>query len=208
MRRAMKGGGVAAHDHSSGWREFDSETTPPTTMYHLINALVVPRPIAWVSTIGANGVANYAPYSYFTILCADPPSVCFSSVGEKGTLRNVRFTKDFVVNVVSDSLAAAMHLTAADVPPGESEFAWAGLTPLPTERVRAPRLAEAPSSLECRRPQILEVGRTPSNVVVGDVVAVHVAESALRDGRVDVRLHRPLGRPSGSGYVAPGAFFD
>ena len=199
---------MTAHDHSSGWREFDPETTPPTTMYHLINALVVPRPIAWVSTIGANGVANCAPHSYFTVLCSDPPTVCFSSVGEKDTLRNVRFTQDFVVNVVSDALGAAMNLTAADFPPGESEFAWAGLTPLPSDRVRAPRIAEAPASLECRLTQILEVGRAPNHVVIGEVVQVHVAERAIRNGCVECSLIRPLGRLSGSGYVAPGEFFE
>lgn len=204
----MKGGGVAAHDLSTGWREFDPETTPPTTMYHLINALVVPRPIAWVSTVGVNGVANIAPHSYFTVLCPDPPTVCFSSTGEKDTLRNVRFTNDFVVNVVSAELGAAMNLTAADFPPSESEFTWAGLTPLPSQRVRAPRLAEAPASLECRLVQIIEIGRTPNHVVIGEVVQVHVAERAIRNGRVDVGQIRPLGRLSGSGYVAPGAFFE
>lgn len=197
---------MSADDKHTTWRTFDPHAVPPTEIYHLLNALVVPRPIAWVSTVGANGVANIAPHSYFTVLAPDPPTVCFSSSGEKDTLRNVRHTSDFVVNVVSSELGEQMNLTAADFPPGESEFAWAGLTPLPSDCVRAPRLAESPASLECRLLHILEVGNAPNYVVIGEVVRIHVAERVLRADRVDVSLIRPLGRLSGSGYVAPGAY--
>lgn len=190
------------------FRSFDPAQLDPTTAYHLLNALVVPRPIAWVSTISAMGVANLAPHSYFTVLAPDPPTVCFSSAGVKDTLRNVRFSQDFVVNVVGEELAEQMNLTAADFPPGESEFAAAGLTIMPSDLVRAPRLAEAPASLECRLTQVLEVGRTPNYVVIGEVVRIHVAERVLRGGRVDVSLIRPVGRLSGSGYVWSHEFFE
>jgi flavin reductase (DIM6/NTAB) family NADH-FMN oxidoreductase RutF len=190
------------------WRTFDPQALSPTEMYHLLNALVIPRPIAWVSTIGANGVANLAPHSYFTILSPDPPIVCFSSMGEKDTLRNVRFTRDFVINVVPEELAEKMNLTSADFPPDESEFAFTGLTPLPSLHVRAPRLAESPANLECRLHHIIELGNAPNYVVLGEVVHVHVAERVMRGDRVDPSRIRPLGRLSGAGYVAPGTFFD
>lgn len=171
-----------------------------TDAYHLLNSLVVPRPIAWVSTLSEAGVANIAPHSYFTVLAPDPPTVCFSSSGEKDSLRNARFTGDFVVNIVGETLAEAMNLTSADFPPHESEFSAAGLTPLASDLVRAPRLAEAPAAMECRLLQVLEIGRTPNHVVIGEVVRFHVAEAFWRDGRVDLAALRPVGRLAGSGY--------
>jgi flavin reductase (DIM6/NTAB) family NADH-FMN oxidoreductase RutF len=183
----------------------DDITLDPATLdagaaYHLLNSLVVPRPIAWVSTRSEAGIANLAPHSYFTVLSPDPPTVCFSSGGEKDTVRNARFTGDFVVNVVGEDLAEAMNLTAADFPPEESEFRAAGLTPIPSDQVRAPRLAEAPASMECRLLQVLEVGRTPNYVVIGEVMRFHVAASIWRDDRVDMAMLRPVGRLAGAGY--------
>ena len=192
---------------SEGFQSIDPAALPAGAAYHLLNALVVPRPIAWVSTLSEAGITNLAPHSYFTVLAPDPPTVCFSSGGVKDTLRNVRFTGDFVVNVVSEELAGPMNLTAADFPPAESEFRAAGLTPLASDRVRAPRLAEAPASLECRVVQILEIGNAPNYVVIGEVVRVHVAERAWRDGRVDLAAIRPVGRLSGSGYSYTREFF-
>jgi flavin reductase (DIM6/NTAB) family NADH-FMN oxidoreductase RutF len=193
-----------------GTARFQEETVADLTLdptaldagaaYHVLNSLVVPRPIAWVSTRSASGVANLAPHSYFTVLAPDPPTICFSSGGEKDTLRNVRFGGDFVVNVVGEELAEAMNLTAADFPPDESEFRVAGLTPIPSDLVGAPRLAEAPAAMECRLLHVLEVGRTPNYVVIGEVMRFHIAESVWRDGRVDLAALRPVGRLAGSGY--------
>lgn len=180
---------------------FDPATLPAGEAYHLLNAVVVPRPIAWVSTLSEQGVANLAPHSYFTVLSPDPPTVCFSSGGVKDSLRNARFTGDFVVNVVSEELVEQMNLTAADYPPGESEFAAAGLTPVPSDLVRAPRLLEAPASMECRVTQVLEIGKAPNYVVIGEVVRFHVADWAMTNGRVDVSRFKPIGRLSGSGYT-------
>lgn len=185
---------------TDGWHTLDLATLPQGAAYHLLNSLVVPRPIAWVSTLSASGVANLAPHSYFTALSPDPPVVCFSSTGVKDTLVNVRHTGDFVVNVVGEELAEAMNLTAADFPPEEGEFAAAGLTPLASVRVGAPRCAEAPAAMECRLLQILEVGHGPSHVVIGEVVAFHVAERVWRDGGVDLAALAPVGRLAGSGY--------
>lgn len=178
----------------------DPAALPASESYHLLNSLVVPRPIAWVSTLSEAGVANIAPHSYFTVLSPNPPVVCFSSGGVKDTLRNVRFTGDFVVNIVGEELAEAMNLTSADFPPGESEFRAAGLTPVPCELVRSPRLAEAPAAMECRLMQVLEIGNAPNHVVIGEVLRFHLAERVWRGGRVDMEALRPVGRLAGSGY--------
>lgn len=176
----------------------DPASHPRQEVYHLLNALVVPRPIAWVSTISEAGVANLAPHSYFNILTPDPPTVYFASGGVKDSPHNVRSSRDFVVNLVPESLAEQMNLTAADFPPGEREFTAAGLTPVPSALVHAPRLAEAPAALECRHTRTLEIGTAPNYVVPGAVMRFHVA--AWRDGRVDLAAIQPLGRLSGSGY--------
>ncbi len=191
-----------------GWQEFDPGSLTGEEMYHLLNAAVVPRPIAWVSTVSAAGVPNLAPHSYFTAVSPEPPIVCFSSGGEKDTLRNLRHTRDFVVNVVPEELAEAMNLTSADFPPGESEFAAAGLTPEPSSRVHAPRLLESPVSMECVVEQEVDVGDKPNTVVFGRVVALHVANRVMREGRIDVSAIRPVGRLAGAGYAWTREFFS
>lgn len=178
----------------------DPSATAPGAVYHLLNSLVVPRPIAWVSTVSEYGVANIAPHSYFTVLAPEPPTVCFSSGGLKDTVRNVRFTGDFVVNVVGEELAETMNHTAADFPAHESEFSAAGLTPAASDLVRAPRLLEAPGAMECRVTQILEIGAGPNYVVIGEVVRFHIAGRVWKDGRLDMAALRPIGRLAGSGY--------
>ena len=172
----------------------------PTAAYHLLNSLVVPRPIAWVSTISETGIPNIAPHSYFTVVSPNPPIVCFSSSGEKDTLRNVRHTRDFVVNIVGEELAEQMNLTSADFPPHESEFRAAGLTPATSDLVRAPRLAEAPAAMECRLIQVIEIGNNPNHLILGEIVRFHVAARIWRDGRVDMAALKPVGRLAGSGY--------
>src|SRR5919205_2677504 len=116
-------------------------------VYRLMVGAIVPRPIAWVSTRAEDGTFNLAPFSFFTGVCEDPPTLCFSVLwrpgAKKDTLRNVEASRVFVVNVVSEDLGQAMDLTAADVPPGVSEFELAGLTPVPGDLVSAPRVAEA-----------------------------------------------------------------
>jgi flavin reductase (DIM6/NTAB) family NADH-FMN oxidoreductase RutF len=187
---------------------FDPESMQPGDAYHLLNAVVVPRPIAWVSTLSEQGVANLAPHSYFTVLAPDPPTVCFSSGGVKDSLRNARFTGDFVINVVGEAHAEQMNVTAADFPANLSEFEAAGLTAVPSDLVRAPRLLEAPASMECRLVQVLEIGNAPNYVVIGQVVRFHVADWAVANGRVDVSRFRPVGRLSGSGYVYSREYFN
>jgi flavin reductase (DIM6/NTAB) family NADH-FMN oxidoreductase RutF len=190
-----------------GWQTFDPSTMPGQALYQLMNSVVVPRPIAWISTVSADHVPNLAPHSYFTVLSPEPPIICFSSGGVKDTLRNLRHTGDFVVNVVPEELAREMNLTSADFPPGESEFAASGLTPTASDKVQAPRLLESPVNLECVVERELTIGNRPNYVVFGQVVAVHVAERVMRDGRVEVSEIRPVGRLAGSGYVYSREFF-
>jgi flavin reductase (DIM6/NTAB) family NADH-FMN oxidoreductase RutF len=175
---------------------------PPRQVNALLTGLVVPRPIAWVSSVGADGVRNVAPHSYFNLVAHDPPHVVFSSTGVKDTLRNVRASGVFVVNVVTQDVLEAMNATAADLPPGEDEFAWFGLEAVPAVAVAAPRVAVAKAHLECRVVHELEVGN--GNLVVGEVVHVHVAPDVWRDGRVDPVLLDPVCRLAGTGYATLG----
>jgi flavin reductase (DIM6/NTAB) family NADH-FMN oxidoreductase RutF len=168
-------------------------------LYFLLNSLVVPRPIAWVSTRAADGTRNLAPHSYFTVAASDPPSVCFTSIGDKDTVRNVRATGEFVVNVADHALVERMNLTSADAPPDVSEFELAGLTPLEGEHVRSAIVAEAPVALECRLTEVVEVGN--GRVVIGEVLAFHVAERLWTEqGRVDPARLDAVARMGGSTY--------
>ncbi|MCX7886030.1 MAG: flavin reductase family protein [Verrucomicrobiae bacterium] len=179
--------------------------------HELLKGCVAPRPIAWISTVSSEGVCNAAPYSCFTFVALEPPMVCFSverkrDGTKKDTLRNVEETGEFVVNVVPEELAGAMNATAEDFPPWVSEFEKAGLTPVPGERVRAPRIAESPVNLECRVERIVEVGS--NSLVISEVLLVHVRDDLYRDGTIDVGRLRPLARLAGNQYCRLGEVFE
>ncbi len=150
---------------------------------HLMTDIVVPRPIAWVSTIDENGVYNLAPFSCYGLVSGLPMVVGFS-VGsyrdgkKKDTLRNIELTKDFVINVVTEALAEAMNVTAAPYPREVSEFVKAGLTPVKADIVNAPMVKESPVKMECRVIQIIEFGKAPvtNNLILGSVLRVHIAD--------------------------------
>jgi flavin reductase (DIM6/NTAB) family NADH-FMN oxidoreductase RutF len=162
--------------------------------YFLLTSVVVPRPIAWVSTLDADGVRNLAPYSYFNACSATPPIVHFTSTTSRDSLANIRATGEFVVNVVSEDLAPAMRVSSAALYSGEDEFEVAGLQTVPSRTVAPPRVAGAKVALECRLRQELEMGE--GTMVFGDVLHIHVERSVWRDGRVDPTLLRPVGRLS------------
>src|SRR5215468_5028255 len=147
--------------------QLDPSVMPQQSVYKLLIGCVVPRPIAWVSTVSAEGVPNLAPFSFFMGVCNDPPTIAFSSGRREGakkdTVANIEHTGDFVVNVVDDPLAEHMNLTSGEYAPEVDEFALTGLTAAPGVKVRAPRLVEAPISLECRVDRIIPVGRGPNN---------------------------------------------
>lgn len=167
--------------------------------YFLLTSLVVPRPIAWVSTISEDGVLNVAPHSYFNVISSAPPIVHFTSTGVKDTLTNIRATGEFVVNIVSLDLAETMNLTAADFPPEEDEFEWAGLDPAPSTVIKPPRVARARAAMECRLNRVVSLGN--GNMAFGDVVRFHIDESVMRDGRIAPDLLRPIARLGGSLYT-------
>jgi flavin reductase (DIM6/NTAB) family NADH-FMN oxidoreductase RutF len=174
--------------------------------YQLLTALVVPRPIGWVSTVSAAGVPNLAPYSYFNLMGSDPPYVAFGSSGVKDSLRNLREVPEFVANIVTMDLLERMNFTSCDFPHDEDEFSWAGLTQAPAATVRPFRVGEAKAHLECEVAQIVTDRNT--NIILGRVLHAHVDASVWRDGRVDTRLLDPVCRLSGSGYAALGPLFS
>jgi flavin reductase (DIM6/NTAB) family NADH-FMN oxidoreductase RutF len=170
--------------------------------YLLMIALVIPRPVGWISTISAAGVRNLAPYSYFNLMGSDPFYVAFGSTGVKDTLTNVRETKQFVANIATMHLLEKMNFTSGDFPREEDEFGWAGLTPASSAKVSPPRVAEAKAHLECELVQIVDDRNT--HIVLGRIVHAHVDPSVWKDGRVDPRLLDPICRLSGSGYATLG----
>lgn len=170
------------------------------SLYFLLNSLVVPRPIAWVSTVSADGTANVAPHSYFTVAASNPPSVAFTSIGDKDTVTNVRATGEFVVNVADHGLVERMNLTSANAPADVSEFELAGLTQGAAEHVRAPLVAEAPVSIECGLDRVVEVGN--GRLVIGQCLAFHVAERLWDErDRVDPARLDAVARMGGSTYA-------
>jgi flavin reductase (DIM6/NTAB) family NADH-FMN oxidoreductase RutF len=177
-------------------------------MYHLLNAVIAPRPIAWVSSLSAGGTFNLAPHSYTTVLSPNPPIVGFVSIGRKDTLRNVESTGDFVYHIADSHLADRLNRTAADFPPDQSEFDWAGLTPIPSDIVRSPRVAQAPVAMEARVIEIKQISATNNWLVMGEVVRVHIAESVMSGTRVDPTKLQPLGRLAGSGFSRLGELFS
>ncbi len=165
---------------------------PAVNTYRLLTAVVVPRPIAWVSTLDADGVVNLAPHSFYTVVCARPPIVMFSSVGKKDTLHNVRETGQFVVNLATARLLDQVNNSAARFAPGQSEPAHLGIELEPSTRVAPPRVKAAPASIECTLHSTTELG--DSTMVLGNVELVSVDQDVLVDGHPEFALLDPLAR--------------
>ena len=174
--------------------------------YFLMTALVVPRPIGWMSTVSAAGVRNLAPYSYFNLMGSDPFYCCFGSSGVKDSLSNLREVPQFVANIVTVHLLEKMNFTSGDFPREEDEFGWAGLTPAASAKVRPPRVAEAKAHLECELVQVVSEKNT--NIVIGRIVHAHVDPSVWKNGRVDPKLLDPVCRLSGNLYASLGDVFS
>ncbi|MCH7587876.1 MAG: flavin reductase family protein [Chloroflexi bacterium] len=187
------------------------------TVYKLMIGAIVPRPIGWISTVDSSGRPNLAPFSFFNAVCSNPahllfcPSVRSTDLGQKDTLHNVRATGEFVVNIVTEDLAEAMNTTATEFPRETNEFDVAGLTPIPSDSVRAPRVAESPINFECKVAQIIEIGNQPGggSIVIGKVLMIHVAEDVLFGGdKIDpLKLH-PIGRMAGTTYTHVNDLFE
>ncbi len=184
----------------------DPESISPGAMYRFMIGVVVPRPIAFVSTVGADGRFNVAPFSYFNAITNRPPLIGISinlRGGEpKDTLRNIRATGDFVVNTVDEPLTARMVHASGDWPEGVSEFELTGLTPVASDRVKSPRVAESPVSLECRLHREIELGDT--TLVVGDIEKLKPVGRLGGDGYTIVRDVFHLPRPKVGGPTTGG----
>jgi flavin reductase (DIM6/NTAB) family NADH-FMN oxidoreductase RutF len=190
-------------------------------VYKLMTGIIVPRPIALVSTVDRKGLHNLAPFSFFSGVGSNPPTVLFcptvraasSSATEadssipsdirKDTLRNVEETGEFVINVVTEAIAAASNAAAAEVAPEVDEFVLSGLTPIASEVVRPPRVAESPAQMECKLLQVIYTNHAPGGgvVVLGEVVRFHLRQDLFEDFRVDPAGLDAVGRMAGNTWV-------
>ena len=194
--------------------EFSADTLSKRDVYKLMTGAIVPRPIGWISSLDADGRPNLAPFSYFNAVSADPPTLMFSGGAHapdrrKDTVYNVEARGEFVVNVVTESLANAMNATAIVAPPEFDEFAYAGLTAAPSAVVAPPRVAESPIHFECEVAHIYRVreGEDASSVVFGRIVHIHVVDELLDGTRIDAAKLRPLARLGGPTYAGLAEIF-
>lgn len=161
-------------------------------IYPWLTSVVVPRPIAWVTSRSAEGVDNLAPHSFFTVAGIDPPVICFTSVGAKDSLRNILATREFVVSMCTQELMEHVNLTGTDFPADISEYDVAGLTREPSVCVTPPRVAESPVAMECRLVDTKEFGTC--TMIFGEVVHLAVDREVLRDDRPEIELLKPVAR--------------
>ena len=190
----------------------DPDTLDPQTRYKLLIGSVVPRPIAWTSTVSRQGAHNLAPFSFFTVASRNPPMLCISlgprtdqPPDTKDTLSNIAEMGEFVINIVSLPFSNAMHESSKTHPPEADEFDRAGLTPAPCKVVTAPRVEEAAVSMECLLDRVLRLGT--DHLVIGRIVRFHVREELYENGRIDVAKLQPLGRLAGN-YTKVDAIFE
>jgi len=195
---------------------------PHNELYGLLLNAVAPRPIAWVSTASSSGQLNLAPFSFFNVVCVNPPLLAFApgllrpkqhsaSHGEaKDTLRNIRETKEFVVNIVTYELREAMNLTSGEYDASINEFELAKLTPRASTIVRPPAVAESPVSFECKLHQILDFSTAPTSgsLVMGNIVSIHIKDAHLKDGKLDRNSLDLIGRMGGIQYTRTTQRFD
>lgn len=194
---------------------FDLDALDPSIAYKLLAATVIPRPIAWVVTRGLDGGVNAAPFSFFNVMGSAPPTIALGMLadpvrGFKDSPRNILDTGEFAVNLVPERLAAQMNLTAADAPRGVDELAYAGLATVPCDHIAPPRIADSPVAFECRVHTTVETGPAQL-VVIGRVLAVHIADAFVKDagrGHVQTEALDLIGRSFGARYIRTHDTFD
>ena len=194
----------------------DAATNDPKNIYKLMIGAIVPRPIAFVSSISADGIRNLAPFSFFTAVSANPPVICFSPMVRgadgtwKDTLRNIESTREFVVNIVSEDFSQQMNACSADFPPEVDEFSESGLTAVPSDLVKPPRVGESRICMECRLLRTVHVSDKPlgGSLVIGEVLRFHVADELFDEFRIDADKLRPIGRMGGPTYTRTTDRFD
>lgn len=179
--------------------------------YKLLSGSILPRPIAFVSTVNGEGVANLAPFSFFTAICAEPPLICFAPMrrgsdgAKKDTLCNIEETKEFVVNVVSESFVSQMNEAAREFPSDVDEFAVTGLQMAPSIKIKPARVAEAMIQMECVLEELLHFGAQEGggSLVIGRILLIHVDEAIYDEGRILGEQLQPVGRLAGHAYTRP-----
>jgi flavin reductase (DIM6/NTAB) family NADH-FMN oxidoreductase RutF len=186
---------------------FDCANLSPAAAYRLLNHVVSPRPIAFVSTLSADGIPNLAPFSYFMAGGLNPPSIAFSPTTNrhgqpKDTLQNIRDIGEFVINVVSEGMQEGINIASLDFESNVSEWERAGFTPAPTQKVRPARVAQSLMALECRLFQIVShgAGANAANYVIGEVVYFHIASQLMVNGEIDPTQVQYLSRMGGDWY--------
>lgn len=196
--------------------QIDPLHTSQKDIYKILTGTVIPRPIGWVSTTDAEGNHNLAPFSFFNAVGEDPPHVMFSTVRtgnvNKDTLNNVLQTGEFVVNMATEDLVEKMNTTSANLKPGESEFELAGLTPVPSLLVKAPRVLESPVNMECKlvhHYSLEDHKNGGATIMIGRVVMFHVDDSILLDNyKINQEAYRPVARLAGWNYSKLGEIFS
>lgn len=176
--------------------------------YRLLTGIVVPRPIAWVSSLSETGAVNLAPFSTFTFVSPKPPMLAFS-VGRRGgvykdTARNILKSEEYVVHLADSSLLEAVHESSIEFEPHVSEVEHLKLATTPSERVAVPRLVDAPIAMECRFRQCLEFGDTRSRLIVGEILVFHIRDGLVENGKIDTAALDPIARIAGPRYARLG----
>jgi flavin reductase (DIM6/NTAB) family NADH-FMN oxidoreductase RutF len=186
----------------------DPRSLSPQDTYRLMTGIVVPRPIAWVTSLSASGVVNLAPFSAFTFLSMKPALLGINigrrSGQRKDTANNIQRSGEYVVHIGDGAQMHAIHESSAEHPPDISEVDLLGLPTLPGEQLRVPRLADAPVAMECRLQQVIPFGRTGSEFFVGEVIAIHARDGLVRDGKIESKTLDPVCRLAGPNYATLG----
>jgi flavin reductase (DIM6/NTAB) family NADH-FMN oxidoreductase RutF len=201
-----------SHPTNGPMLTLDPANCEPKEIYKLLTGIVVPRPIALVSTVDRAGIANLAPFSFFNAVGSNPPTLLFCPVVRaaspghdmrKDTLRNVEETGEFVVNVISDAIAAAANITSSEVPPDVDEFVLSGLTPIASETIRPARVAESPAQMECKLLQVFYTSHEPGGgvIVLGEILRFHVRKDLFDNFRIDPAGLDAVGRMAGNSWV-------
>jgi flavin reductase (DIM6/NTAB) family NADH-FMN oxidoreductase RutF len=189
--------------------EINPAALPYQSIYKILTGSVLPRPIGWISSVDLQGHPNLAPFSFFNVVCSNPPTVLFCPLirgidgNKKDTLNNVRATNEFVVNIVTESLLPAMNASSVEALPRFNEFEFAGLTPAASTVVKPPRVAESPIHFECKVREIVDINDAPGggSIVIGTIVHIHVEDGVLLgEDKINLTALQPVGRLAGGAY--------
>lgn len=190
----------------------DPRTLSPREAYNILVSAVVPRPIAFVTSMNSRNIVNAAPYSFFNALTGSPPLIMISVGRKKGemkhTAENILRQKEFVVNLVTDELVHSMNISSADFPEGTSEIEQAKLTLVASTVIRTPRIAASKVNIECVLHKHLEIGTDPTDLIIGEIVQFHVKDEVFSNGAIDQGKLRPIARMGGNFYSRASDVFE